>query len=565
MLIGIDVGGTYTDGVLFEGSSIVSNVKVPTEEANLKASLLQVLDKLLKVGKKEKIKRIVLSTTLVTNLLATRKGERTALLLLPGYGLPQQAYSISPDTYFLKGSVDFRGRIIEPPDENEIRSVLREIESLGIKRVAVAAKFANRNNEHERLIRKIIEKEHPDISVVISSEISGKLNFPRRALTTYFAAMTLREWNRFAGDIEQAIRERNIDADIHILKADGGTILLNASRGKPYETVFSGPAASTMGAVALTRDSLNSVVLDIGGTTTDISLIIEGKPLYASKGARIGGRYTHINAFAVKSIPLGGDSVVWCDGYANEDSSIRVGPQRKGVAACFGGNQPTVTDVFNYSFDLKLGKPELSAAKLDELAQKVKLATADLCANIVEMVIDHLISAVKDMFKEWENEPAYKVWEIVHGRKFRLNRLIGIGAASEAIIPLVAKKMNVDCLIHKYSPVANALGACVVRPTLAVELHIDTQNNFFTVDPGGYRESLNKRGNLQLEDAKELAREYLRKIGQERGMEEYANDFQFYMEEQFNIIRGWDRAGKLFDIGIQVSPGFINEYKGVEA
>lgn len=565
MLIGIDVGGTYTDGVLYEGSSIVSSVKRPTDETNLKNSLLQVLDELVGSGKKDKVKRIVLSTTLVTNLLVTRRGERTALLLLPGHGLPQQVYATGPDTYFLKGGVDFRGRVIESPDKNEIRDVLKEVESLGIKRVAVAAKFANRNNEHEKLIQKIIEEEYPDISVVISSEISCKLNFPRRAVTAYFTAMTLKEWNRFADDIEQALKERDIDAEIHILKADGGTIPLNVSRKKPYETVFSGPAASTMGAVALTRDNLNSVVLDIGGTTTDISLIIGGQPLYASRGAHIEGRYTHINAFAVKSIPLGGDSIVWCEWYANGDSAIRVGPHRKGAAACFGGEQPTVTDVFNYNLDLKLGKPELSKAKLEELAQKVKLSTVDLCDNIVEMVIDHLADAVEDMFKEWENEPAYKVWEIIHGRKFRLDRLIGIGAAAEAIIPLVAKKMNVDHFIHKYSPVANALGACVVRPTLAVEVHVDTENNFFTVDPGGYRKSLGKTGNFQLSDAKELAQKYLKEIGQERGMGEYINEFQFYMEEQFNVIKGWHRAGKLFDIGVQVSPGFINEYRGVDA
>ena len=126
------------------------------------------------------------------------------------------------------------------------------------------------------------------------------------------------------------------------------------------ETVFSGPAASTMGAVALSRDQKNSVVVDIGGTTTDISLVIAGDPLYASKGARIENHYTHIDAFAVRSIALGGDSVIRC-----RENSIKVSPIRVGPAACFGGSEPTVTDAFNVYYKLGVG----DAGRSQELLQ----------------------------------------------------------------------------------------------------------------------------------------------------------------------------------------------------
>lgn len=558
MLIGIDVGGTFTDGVLFHDGKILATVKKSTHKDQLQISLFEVLDELLDAAQGATIARIVLSTTLVTNTLATGQGERTALLMLSGYGLPHYAYSVTEDIYFLNGAVDFRGRIIEDVDEKQVQKALQEIQKKGIKRVAIACKFSNRNHRLEDRIRKFIQKEYPAFSVTISAEISGKLNFPRRATTAYFTAMTLPEWNFFADDVVAALKGRGIDAEVHILKADGGTMPLEPSRDNPCETVFSGPAASTMGAVALTRDQQNSVVVDIGGTTTDISLLIDGEPLYASKGARIEKQYTHINAFAVRSMALGGDSVIRC-----RENTIKVGPMRMGAAVCFGGPEPTVTDVFNVYFKLEVGDPELSVKALAEVAARGGMTVQDLCFSVVETVIEKLKRAITEMFTEWENEPAYKVWEVVHRRKFRLDRIIGIGAAAHAIVPVLAEEIGVPAFIHHYSPVANALGAAVVRPTLALRLHVDTASNIYTVDPGGIKGSLDEPRRFQLGDAKILAVSCLEEASRKRNMEKYTVDASFFMEEQFNMIRGWDRVGKIFEIGIQVAPGFLEEYQGV--
>lgn len=556
MLIGIDVGGTFTDGVLFSGSSVLRSVKQITDETNLQKTLLEVLDELLAHAAKP-VRRIVLSTTLVTNALATGQGERTALLLIPGSGLPYSAYRISPDTWILKGSIDFRGREIERPDKKEVDQALAEIDALGIKRVAVAGKFSNRNDLHERMVRDIINNRYPDMQVCISNEISGRLNFPRRAVTCYYTAMTLSEWNRFADEIEKAVKDRAPGSELHILKADGGTMTLEASRKQPCETVFSGPAASTMGAVALTREKANSVVVDIGGTTTDISLLIEGEPLYASRGALIRGHLTHVNSFAIDSIPLGGDSTIWV-----ENQELKIGPMRRDVAACFGGVSPTVTDAFSVLLELGLGDAQASRAGLQEVAGQLGTEIGELCQRIVNNVIQQLTRSIVYMFTQWENEPAYKVWEVINKKSFVLHRVIGIGAAAPAIIPLLARELDVGHFLHRYSPVANAVGAALVRPTLAVEVHVDTQNGVYTVSPGGLRGEVTQR-NFQLQDAKELASKYLAEIGKKRGMKGYADQGQFYLEEQFNVIRGWDRAGRLFDVGIQIAPGFIPEYEGV--
>lgn len=558
MLIGIDVGGTYTDGVAFDQGKITASTKTPTDAMDIKGSILKVLDSLLGPIKPADVQRIVLGTTLVTNILATGRGEPTALILLPGYGLPHDAYKISEHTWYLKGAVDFRGRLIEALDNNELTAAINEIISLGIKRVAVAAKFSNRNNNLELQIKDYIVKNHPDVKVSISSEVSGKLNFPRRAVTTYFTAMTLTEWNGFADEIESALQQRGISCPVDILKADGGTVPLASSRTMPCESVFSGPAASTMGALALSSEKLNSVVIDVGGTTSDISLIIDGEPLYAAKGAVIEDHYTQVNAFAVRSLALGGDSPVHC-----QNGKITIGTVRQGPAVCFGGSIPTVTDAYNTQYNLGIGDMASSRQQLAQLAELNGLQLETMNKAIVDLVTANLMTSVREMFGQWEREPAYKVWEVIHRRRFELHRIMGIGAAAEAILPPLAEKMGVPLIIHKYSPVANALGASVVRPTLSVQVHVDTAANICTVDPGGIHATLQQGSRMQLEDVKALACRYLVSIGTDRGMAEYTGEYKFYMEEQFNTIRGYSSSGKLFDVGVQVLPGFISEYKGV--
>lgn len=558
MLIGIDVGGTYTDGVLFSEGSVIHSVKHPTDKNDLQKTLLFVLDELIAKSANKRIRRIVLSTTLVTNLLASERGERTALLMLPGSGLPFSSYRISADTWFLKGSIDFRGRQIEPPDAEEIEKVVREIEQKGIRRVAVAGKFSNRSDLHEIFVKKIIQKIYPHAEVCTSNETSGRLNFPRRAATCYYTAMTMKEWNSFADGIGKAIDSRIPGCELHILKADGGTITLEASRMRPCETVFSGPAASTLGGTALTLNRLNSVVVDIGGTTSDISLLIGGQPLYASKGAAISGHLTHVRSFAVNSIAMGGDSPI--SGNSGEPIMGRV---RLGPAACFGGETPTVTDAFNILLNLNIGDAQASRTKLEPIAQSIGQPLESLCRTVADRVIELLRKSIQDMFSQWENEPAYKVWEVVHSRKFRLDQVIGIGAAAPAVVPMLARELGVAHFLHRYSPVANALGAALARPTLAVQVHVDTQNRVYTVSPGGASGRLENR-NYQMEDAIKLARSYLKQMGSERDLSAYADDAEIYLEEQFNVIRGWDRAGKLFDVGIEIKPGFVHGYKGVE-
>ncbi len=558
MLIGIDVGGTYTDGVLFSEGRVIHSIKHRTDEADLTGTLLLVLDDLLAHGDPEEVQRVVLSTTLVTNLLATGQGERTALLLLPGSGLPESAYKLGPDTNFLKGSIDFRGREIEPPDEGQIAKVLQELDRAGIRRVAIAGKFSIRNNSHEKLVKEMAGADYPRMEAYIGSEVTGGLNFPRRAVTCYYTAMVMKEWNRFADGIEAAITARIPGCELHVLKADGGTTTIDASRERPCETVFSGPAASTMGGAALCREPLNSVVVDIGGTTSDIGLLIEGQPLYASKGALIGGHLTQIRSFAVNSVAIGGDSPL----VVETSRGVEVGKMRLGNAVCFGGRTPTVTDAFNVLLDLNMGDPKASHDSLGAIAARMGQTLQEICKSVVDRVIEALKQGIREMFRRWEDEPAYKVWEVVNRRKFVLHQVIGLGAAAPAIVPMLARELGVTHFLHRHSSVANALGAAIARPTLAVQVHVDTERGFYTVSPGGLRGSV-KEGNYQIADARYLAQHTLEEIAGKSDLAAYANESEVYLEEQFNVIRNGYASGKLFDVAVQIRPGFIHGFEGV--
>lgn len=560
MLIGIDVGGTFTDGVLLKGREIVKTVKQTTDNSRLQTVILDVLDDLLAaVPAQTDVERIVLSTTLVTNLLATGKGERTALILMPGYGLPHAAYRLSPDTFFLRGAIDFRGREIEPLSQDEVASLAVKLKEQGIKRAAIAGKFSNRNRSHEDQVTHLLKQAYSELEVTLSCDISNRLNFPRRAATAYFTAMISPEWQHFADEVQRALAQRGTNMEVHILKADGGTMPLEWSRKYPCETIFSGPAASTMGALALTMDKQNSLVLDIGGTTSDLALLVEGMPLQASKGARLLGQYTHVEAVSVRSIAIGGDSPL-----AFTEDELTILPERQGPAACFGGEIATVTDAFNYRLALNQGDVNRSRDFLQVIADQAHLKLEDLCDRIIDQVVTTLTETTREMFKEWENEPAYRVWEVVHRRHFTLDRVIGIGAAAHCIIPRVAESLGVQPFIHRYSDVANALGAAAARPTLSVYLHLDTERSLCAVEPGGVVEKRSDIGKYQLEDARQLAVNYLYQLGRVQGMDDYLDDYQVFLEEQFNLIRGWDRTGRIFDIGVQIAPGLIPAYQGVE-
>ncbi len=560
MLIGIDVGGTTTDAVVVDGNKVVKTAYVPTDHDNLLKCLLMALDELVQGIDTSKIERVVLSTTLITNMIAEGKTDPVALVLIPGPGTNPRDYALG-ESVILDGAIDFRGKEIDRLKESQIKEAASRIRGQGLSRVAVVGKFCQRNHAHELKVGEIMAATLPGSKIELGHRVSGQLNFPRRAATTMLTAATIDSYELFAGDVATALKERKINSPVYILKADGGTLPLDKSVQMPVETIFSGPAASIMGVMALTDPGQSSVVVDIGGTTTDLALILTGKPLLSAKGARVGSLLTHVRAFAVKSIAIGGDSAVAVCGQKDSGEgrgcgSLAVGPHRDGPPMCMGGNGPTPTDALRVLGLSQIGDLAKAEKAMQIVAQSLGCTAREAAQKVVDGVVDKIVFEVNEMFREWEQEPAYRIWEIVKRASLSAQSVVGVGGGAPPLVPLVAARLKAVAIVPQYANVANAIGAAVARPTLTLNLHIDTENKEYSVAEDGLTGRVTDQ-KMTLEDAQRLARRLLAERSELLGISEYAAEAEVTYSEVFNMIRGWSTVGRLMDVRMEIPAGLL--------
>jgi N-methylhydantoinase A len=553
MLIGIDVGGTTTDAVIVDGSKVVKTAYVPTDHDNLSNCLLAALDELVREVDTRKIERVVLSTTLITNMIAEGKTDPVALLLIPGPGTNPRDYSLG-ESIILDGAIDFRGTEIDRLKEPQIKEAAAKIRAQGVSRIAVVGKFCQRNHAHELKAGEILAAALPGSKIELGHKVSGQLNFPRRAATTMLTAATKDSYEQFAKKMAAALKERKITAPVYILKADGGTLPLDKSVQMPVETIFSGPAASIMGVLALTEPGQTSVVVDIGGTTTDLALILSGKPLLSAKGARVDSLLTHVRAFAVKSVAIGGDSAVCLS-----SGALSVGPHRDGPPLCMGGTGPTPTDALRVLGLSQIGDAGQAEKAMQLLAGSLSCTAKEAACKVVDAVVDRIVFEVNEMFREWEQEPAYRIWEIMKRETLSAQNVVGVGGGAPPLVPLVAARLGAAAVVPEYAPVANAIGAAVARPTLTLSLHIDTERGDYSVAEDGTTGKVTDR-KMMPEDAEKLARKLLAERAGRMGIGEYAAEAEVTYSEVFNMIRGWSTVGRLMDVRMEIAAGLLRSW-----
>lgn len=549
MFIGIDVGGTCTDAVLLDGSVVCATAKVETQD-DLLLSLGDALDRLLKGIPGDKIKRVVFSTTIVTNLIVEKKYDPVGVILMPGPGRAFADIREQDDVFFLSGAIDYRGREIIPLNQDEIIKAVEWLENKGYKKVAVVGKFSTRNNVHELEIANYISECHPEWQVETGYRSGGKLNFPRRIANTVLTCATREKYHYFANAVRDSMTRRGITGNVFILKADGGTLPLAVAEQVPVETIFSGPAASTLGVQSLTPPGETSLVVDIGGTTTDLALILSGQPLLAAKGAKIGERFTQVRALSVKAVPVGGDSVVERVG-----RQFIIYSERMGQAYCLGGPLPTPTDALRVMGMTQLGDEERARQAMELLGAPVGMSPMEVAHAIIELVIDTVVAEIEQMFTEWEQEPAYRVWEVLQKKKIRPQNVVGAGGGASGFVPQIAARLGCSPVLPPYAPVANAIGAAVARPTLQVTLRADTEQKTFIIEEEGYQGKL--AGMLDELGAVELAKEWLCKRAQKMKLADFVTDIEITSMDVFNIVRDWQTTGKLYDISVQTPRGIL--------
>ncbi|MEI9425960.1 hydantoinase/oxoprolinase family protein [Mesorhizobium sp. Cs1299R1N1] len=335
LFLGIDTGGTYTDAVLWNEAGgpkgkVLAKAKALTTRHDLAVGISGAVDAVLeKSGTDPKaIKLVSMSTTLATNALVEGQGGRVALIMIGfseadlGRGGLKAALGTDP-VVFCPGGHDVHGNAAKL-DLSGLEAALPELGG-SVSGFAVCAYFATRNPAHELTARDLI-RDRTGLPVTASHELSAKLGGPRRALTTLLNARLISMIDRLVAATEGFLGHRGIAAPLMVVRGDGALVSAAFARQRPIETILSGPAASLVGARHMTGLD-DAMVSDIGGTTTDVAVLDGGRPRLDPKGATVGGFRTMVEAVAMRTFGLGGDSEVTLEDGAL-DPKILLGPRR---------------------------------------------------------------------------------------------------------------------------------------------------------------------------------------------------------------------------------------------
>ena len=331
LYLGIDTGGTFTDAVILDAdnSTILSRSKALTTRHNLSIGLKQamrdVIEQLPATGVGD-IKMVSISTTLATNALVEGEGSRVCTILI-GYEEPMINKSLIDQklsdvtTFSLRGGHDSMAREIAALDERALEEIVRKHLD-DVDAFAVSAQFGVRNPSHELRAKEIINKLC-DKPVTCGHELASALDAPRRALTTALNASLIPKIGGLFAAVNQCLEELRVNAPLMVVKGDGTVAAVEVIQQRPIETILSGPAASMIGAQFLSGEK-NFILSDMGGTTTDIGVLLDGRAKLADDGAIVGGTRTMIQAIDLRTFALGGDSLVDVD----RDNCVRLGPRR---------------------------------------------------------------------------------------------------------------------------------------------------------------------------------------------------------------------------------------------
>ena len=543
MLLGIDVGGTFTDAVILEQGEIAAQAKRATTHDDVLHCVLAALDAVLQPELAAKLERVVISSTIVTNALTEGRLDEVFLAVIAGPGM-NIAGHLPVTPCYLQGYVDHRGKITAQLD------LLKLLKQRGKGVAAVSGKFSVRNPQLEYQAEHELKKCGYK-KIFLGSGLSGELNFVRRTNSAYFAAQVYELFAHFCERIREALAERGIHAPVHILKADGGTLPLAVALEQPVEAVFTGPAASVLGIEALAAPTVNSISFDVGGTTTDIAFWENGLPLMAKRGAVINGFPTAVRAFHMRSVGIGGDSRIHktAEGYT-------VGPEREGPAAAVGGEAATLSDALIVAGYVSFGDTARSLAALEKFGGEPQLEAQKIIASAVGIIRE----TIEEMLDEWAKQPVYTVDDVIRGTEFVPAQLIGVGGGAPGLIKALGEAMELPVEIPAGAMVANAIGAAVARPTLSAGLRADTTEGFYIIPESGRRERLPKRFTQKV--AEELLSSWLREQTADWQLPDA--ETELVSCEHFRTVHGYYDTGDIYNLRMQLRPGILYKVQGRE-
>ncbi|NLC26248.1 MAG: hydantoinase/oxoprolinase family protein [Fastidiosipila sp.] len=553
MILAIDMGGTHIDGVLLQQGSLVKSVKHEVQKDNLFDSIWQCLQDLLQDQEKREITRIHLSTTVCTNAIVEGNVSNVGVIVQSGPGINWDFERLGDNLHYLPGSTDHRGIVVDDFDQKDLQKIRKSFQGNDVESLAVISKFSPRNPDTEKNIEDFFSDDYSEIT--LGHSLSGKLNFPRRVQTAYLNAAVAETFRDFAGSMLSALEREAITAPVYILKADGGTVDLDSALKRPVETILSGPAASFVGISALfPGEKDDAVLLDIGGTTTDIFFLAEGIPLFEPRGIEIDGRKTLVRAVYSISLGLGGDSYVRLD-----QEQIRIGPERRGSAVAFGGDDLTPTDALVH-LGLMEGKyPQKAEQVLSAFAAELSLDTDTCARKIVTQFCASIGQAIDEILERINSSPVYTIKELLHGQHITPQSIKVIGGPARALTGALHQATGLEISFPNNYEIANALGAALAKPTTEISLYANTERRILSIPELDIYESIDK--SFHQAEAEKIALNAVEKAGTAMGLPSDQLEAEITESSCFNMVRGFMGRERNIRVRAQIKPGLLYDYQ----
>jgi N-methylhydantoinase A len=485
-MLGVDIGGTFTDCVIVDDDATVSIHKRPSTPANpAEGFMLAVGEAAVRV---ETLRKVVHGTTVAANTLIQRNGATTGLITTKGFRdvLELARSSKPPSDYFnlrwmapaplvprnlrkeVQERVSAAGEIIDELDEEGCREAVHELVTAGCTAVAVCLLFSYVSPGHELRIGEIITELYPELTVSLSSQILPQWKEYERTSTTVVDAFVKPRMASYLNQLRDGMNERGFGRDLLLMKSNAGLMTATAAAETPVHTVLSGPAAAALAGrhIALAAGWENAITMDMGGTSFDVSLVSGGELPYAIEAEATPGAPVLIPTVDIRTIGAGGGSIAWID----LGGGLKVGPDSAGAVpgpACYqnGGGKPTVTDANLLLGRLGVGSPLAGGLTLDAtrardalqpLAEELGLDLQEAANGVIEICVNNMANETRSISAQRGFDP----------REFVL---VAAGGAGPLHAALIAESLAIETVLVPPRPgLLSASGLLLAAPKVDV-------------------------------------------------------------------------------------------------